>query len=153
MPADTECSVDMQVQAHIPESYIDSTQLRLEVYRMIADIKDYDDASDVTDELIDRFGEPPAAVQGLIDIALMRNLAASLGIDEVKQQGSSLLLFKQNIDMKEVSALVAAMKGRVMLSVGSRPYISVALSGKEPLEVLEDTLQAMQEIHKGLSEK
>ncbi|MBR4889150.1 MAG: hypothetical protein IKU17_08405, partial [Clostridia bacterium] len=83
----------------------------------------------------------------------MRNLAASLGIDEVKQQGNSLLLFKQNIDMKEVSALVAAMKGRVMLSVGSRPYISVALSGKEPLEVLEDTLQTMQEIHKGLSEK
>ena len=88
-------------------------------------------------------------MQGLIDIALMRNLASSLGIDEVKQQGNVLLLYKQNIDMKEISALVAAMKGRVMLSAGSRPYISVALAGKEPLEVLEDTLKAMQAIHKG----
>ncbi len=144
-PVDMECSVDMQVQAHIPESYIDSTQLRLEVYRMIASIKSYDDASDVTDELIDRFGEPPAAVQGLIDIALMRNLAASLGIDEVKQQGNTLLLYQQQMDMKIISKLVSAMKGRVMLSAGSRPYISVALSGKEPLDVLEDTLKIMDE--------
>ena len=99
----------------------------------------------MTDALIDRFGEPPAAVQGLIDIALMRNLAASLGIDEVKQQGNTLLLYQQQMDMKVISKLVSAMKGRVMLSAGSRPYISVALSGKEPLDVLEDTLKIMDE--------
>lgn len=76
---------------------------------------------------------------------MVRNLAASLGIDEVKQQGNTLLLYQQQMDMKVISKLVSAMKGRVMLSAGSRPYISVALSGKEPLDVLENTLKIMDE--------
>lgn len=80
-----ECLVDVQVQAHIPEGYIESLSQRLEIYRRISDIRSQDDAMDVLDELIDRFGEPPASVKGLIDVALIRNTAASLGIYEIKQ--------------------------------------------------------------------
>ena len=78
-----ECLVDVQVQAHIPEGYIESLSQRLEIYRRISDIRSQDDAMDVLDELIDRFGEPPASVKGLIDVALIRNTAASLGIYEI----------------------------------------------------------------------
>ena len=59
-----ECLVDVQVQAHIPEGYIESLSQRLEIYRRISDIRSQDDAMDVLDELIDRFGEPPASVKG-----------------------------------------------------------------------------------------
>jgi len=138
-----ECTVDLQVQAHIPESYIDSTALRLDVYRRIADIKSYEDSSDVVDELIDRFGEPPESVYGLIDIALLRNRATSIGITEVKQQANALLLYKEKFDMDRVKRLIQSMPNRVMLSAGSRPYISVALSGKQPLDVLEDALKIL----------
>ena len=65
-PVDQECLVDLQVQAHIPESYIGSLSLRLDVYRRIAEVETQEDAMDVTDELIDRFGEPPASVKGLV---------------------------------------------------------------------------------------
>lgn len=138
-----ECTVDLQVQAHIPEKYIDSTALRLEVYRRIADIKSYEDSSDVVDELIDRFGEPPESVYGLIDIALLRNRATSIGITEVKQQQNALLLYKEKFDMERVKRLIQSMPNRVMLSAGSKPYISVALAGKQPLDVLEDTLKVL----------
>ena len=138
-----ECTVDMQVQAHIPESYIDSTALRLDVYRRIADIKTYEDSSDVVDELIDRFGEPPESVYGLIDIALLRNRATQLGITEVKQQANALLLYKDKFDMERVKRLIQGMPNKVMLSAGSRPYISVALGGKAPLTVLEDVLKVL----------
>ena len=138
-----ECTVDMQVQAHIPESYIDSTALRLDVYRRIADIKTYEDSSDVVDELIDRFGEPPESVYGLIDIALLRNRATQLGITEVKQQANALLLYKDKFDMERVKRLIQGMPNKVMLSAGSRPYISVALGGKAPLTVLEDILKVL----------
>ena len=138
-----ECSVDMQVQAHIPESYIDSTALRLEVYRRIAEIKTYEDSSDVVDELIDRFGEPPESVYGLIDIALLRSRATSLGITEVKQQANAILLYKEKFDMERVKRLIQGMPNKVMLSAGSRPYISVALAGKPPLDVLEDALKIL----------
>ena len=142
-PADRECIVDMQVQAHIPEEYISSTALRLDVYRRIADIKSIEDSVDVVDELIDRFGEPPAAVKGLIDVALLRNLATSLGITEVKQQSSSLLLYSDTFDMKRVYKLIGGMKGRVLLNAGSKPYISVKLMNQPPLDVLEETLKLM----------
>ncbi len=142
-PIEEDCVVDMQVQAHIPESYIDSTSLRLDVYRKIAAVRNKEDALDITDELIDRFGEPPASVQGLIDVALLRNTASALGIDEIKQQGPVLLLYKKKIDMKQMAELVNAMKGRVLLSAGSRPYISVKLGKDQPLQALSQTLEIL----------
>lgn len=142
-PVDEGCLVDMQVEAHIPEDYIDSVNLRLEVYRKIAQIQDQEDALDVTDELIDRFGEPPEAVKGLVDIALLRNTASELGITEIKQQGEALLLYKSQLDMEQIGPLVKAMNGRVLLSAGSRPYLSVKLRGEAPLDALSGVLEIM----------
>lgn len=139
-----ECLVDMQVQAHIPESYIESLNQRLEIYRHIADIRSDEDASDVIDELIDRFGEPPASVKGLIDIALLRNMASELGIYEIKQQGETLLLYRRTIDMKQMAALIGVMRSRVMLSAGNKPYISVKFAaGATPLDTLGEVLRAI----------
>ena len=140
-----ECLVDLQIEAHIPEDYIENLNQRLEIYRRIADIRSDDDASDVLDELIDRFGDPPAAVRGLIDVALLRNMAASLGIYEVKQQGDTLLLYVEQVDMKRISAMISTMRSRVMLSAGTKPYISVRASkGAPPLDTLREALRAMQ---------
>lgn len=144
-PVDEGCAVDMQVSAHIPEDYIESIDLRLEVYRRIAGVQDQEDAMDVTDELIDRFGEPPEAVRGLIEIALLRGAAAELGISEIKQQNGSLLLYQRRVDMAQVGRLIKAMNGRVMVSAGSRPYLSVKLRGEPPLEALSAVLKIMGE--------
>ncbi len=142
---DAECLVDMQVQAHIPESYISNLNQRLDIYRRIADIRSFEDSSDVIDELIDRYGDPPASVKGLLDVALLRNLASALGISEVKQQGEKLLLYKDNLRTDQISTLVSSLKSRVMISAGSRPYISVRLlpSG-DPLATLEEVLRLLQ---------
>ena len=144
-PVDQECLVDLQVQAHIPESYIDSLSLRLDVYRRIAEVETQEDAMDVLDELIDRFGEPPASVKGLLDVALLRNTAAGLGVTEVKQQGDSLLVYKEKFDVAEVGPLIKALGGRVLLSAGSKPYISVKMAGQPPTQALSEILTAMQE--------
>ena len=138
-----ECLVDLPIDAHIPPTYIESVPQRLGIYRRIADITSRADADDVTDELIDRFGEPPESVYGLIDIALLRNRATQLGITEVKQQANALLLYKDKFDMERVKRLIQGMPNKVMLSAGSRPYISVALGGKAPLTVLEDVLKVL----------
>ena len=138
-----ECLVDVQVQAHIPEGYIESLSQRLEIYRRISDIRSQDDAMDVLDELIDRFGEPPASVKGLIDVALIRNTAASLGIYEIKQNAGALLLYQRKLDMEFVSRLIGAFKKRVLVNAGAKPYISVKLqAGDSPLETLRQVFQA-----------
>ena len=138
-----ECLVDVQVQAHIPEGYIESLSQRLEIYRRISDIRSQDDAMDVLDELIDRFGEPPASVKGLIDVALIRNTAASLGIYEIKQNAGALLLYQRKLDMEFVSRLIGVFKKRVLVNAGAKPYISVKLqAGDSPLETLRQVFQA-----------
>ena len=55
---EAECTVDLSISAHIPESYIESLPARLGIYRRIADVKTKEDAEDVIDELCDRFGAP-----------------------------------------------------------------------------------------------
>ena len=139
-----ECLLDLQVQAHIPETYIPDLSQRLDIYRRIADIRTREDALDVTDELIDRFGDPPASANGLIQVALLRNRASALGIREIKQQNGQLLLYRDNFSMPQISALVGSMRGRVMVNAGAKPYVSVRLApGAEPLETLEQTLTAL----------
>ncbi len=142
---EAECLIDLQVPAHIPDSYIASNAQRLDVYRRIADIRTHEDSLDVYDELIDRFGEPPVAVQGLIDVALLRNMAANVGIYEVKQQADSLLLYRRKLDLEIGARMSAAMKGRVMINAGGKPYFAVKIAKNlTPLDTLREALEAAQ---------
>ena len=120
-----DCLIDVQIDAHIPETYITSVPNRLAIYRRIADVRSNEDAMDVTDELIDRFGEPPESVLGLIEVSLLRNTAARLGIYEIGQRGDTLLLYWNDINMKAVTRLSVDMKGKILVSAGSKPYVSV----------------------------
>lgn len=141
---DSECLIDMQVQAHIPERYISSLSQRLDIYRRIAGIQNSEDALDVLDELTDRFGKPPAVVQGLIDIALMRNMASGIGIYEVKQRDECLMFYKSGMSMDFLKPLIEQLKGRVKLSAGNQPYVSVKVTGKEtPMQTLKLVLDIL----------
>ncbi len=135
---DLDCLIDISVDAHIPEYYVESLTLRLDVYRRIADIRNSDDASDVRAELKDRFGELPESVEGLIDIALIRNKAYSMGVYEIRQNDSAILLYVKEIKSPAVADLLIALNGKAMLSAGTKPYLSVKC-GKEadPVGVLK----------------
>ena len=127
-----------------PEAYIESLPQRLSIYKRIADIRNEDDASDVLDELIDRFGDPPAGVEGLIKVALLRNMASALGIYEIGQNNNSLLLYVEKVDMSKVAVLVKAMRGRILVSTGPKPYITVKkASGQSPLDALKEALDLL----------
>ncbi len=140
---DAECLIDLQISAHIPESYIADNAIRLGIYRRIADIRSMEDSLDVYDELIDRFGEPPTAVQGLIDVALLRNMASALGVYEVKQQTDTLLLYQKTLNMEIGARMTAALKGRVLISAGAKPYFAVKIAkGLTALDTLREALEA-----------
>ena len=139
-----ECLMDLSIDAYIPEKYIDSTKNRLYMYKRIADIESDDDASDVIDELCDRFGNPPKAVIGLIDICLLRNSAMNLGIYEISQRNGALLLYSDNIDMKKVGRLSLILKGRVMVSAAVKSYVSVKLlKNQEPIDLLKQVIKVL----------
>jgi transcription-repair coupling factor (superfamily II helicase) len=85
-----ECKIEIPVEAHLPEEYIDSERLRLDIYRRLADIKDSVEIKPIEEELIDRFGPMPEVVTALIQVATLRASARKLGIREMIVQGKNL---------------------------------------------------------------
>lgn len=139
-----ECLIDMQIDAHIPEIYIDSIPQRLAIYRRIADIQNNEDADDVKDELTDRFGEIPDSVMGLIDISLLRNVAAGFNIHEIGQKGQSVILYCNEIDTNTVLNLSSQLRGRISISDYGRKYIAVKMTEmQEPLDTLKEVFGYM----------
>ncbi len=133
-----DCLIDIAVDAHIPESYVESLTLRLDVYRLIADIRSVEDSVEVRAELLDRFGKIPPSVEGLIDIALVRNKAHELGITEIRQNEGSLMLFVKEIKSPQTADLLIRLNGKAALNSGARPSLSVKCpDGKTALENLK----------------
>ena len=143
-PEEDGCLIDVAIDAHIPETYVDSVKNRIYLYKRIAAIRTEDDAMDVIDECIDRFGEPPESVKGLCDVALIRARATALGITEISQRGVSLLIFLETIEPKYISMLGTLMKGRVMVSAAKRPYLSVRMLNQSATEVLTQVIKIME---------
>ena len=140
-----ECLIDLRVDAHIPESYISNVPQKLAMYRRIADIKNEADADDVVDELIDRYGDPPQSVVGLVNVSLLRNSAAQLGIYEIGQMQKALHLYVEKPDMSKVAALITTMGGRAsIVAKGAKPYIALkVLPADDPIELLRKAVSAM----------
>ena len=139
-----ECLIDLPIDAHIPESYINNIPHKLAMYRRIAEIRTVEDADDVIDELIDRFGEPPESVMGLIKIAQVRNTAARIGVYEIGNKNGNMLFYTNNIDMKDVSRLSLFFRGRIMINTKDRPYILIKKKADElPLETVSKAIEVL----------
>ena len=139
-----ECLIDLPIDAHIPADYIEDVAQKLAMYRRIADIKNHDDADDVLDELIDRFGEPPQCVQGLITVSLLRNTALQQGVYEIGRTGSNVKLFIETLDMEKISNLAKYMRGRITVSAAGKPHIAVkVMPGEDQLAVINKALEIM----------
>ena len=139
-----ECVIDVRLDAHIPENYIENLSQRIDVYKKIASVLNSEDAMDMIDELIDRFGEPPASVKGLVDVALLRNTASALGIKEIAQKESQIILYPEALDFVLAGNLAAKMKGRVLVSAGMKPYFSVKMAkNQNPVDAIREALTNM----------
>ena len=139
-----DCIVDIQIEAHIPEKYIESLSQRLDVYRRIASISTEEESMDFIDELIDRYGEPPKAILGLIQISLLRNTAARLGISEISQVNNQLMFYTEHPSMEQLSALSDKFKGRIKFNSLPRPYIGIMLNANQKaIELMNEVLSTM----------
>ena len=132
VPARAECSADLAVAANIPDRYISSPEQRMDIYRRIALIRTEEEADDLTDELIDRFGETPPGVNALIHVALLRGEAGRAGITDISQKQGTLRFTLSDFDMEKVSALYAReeYKNRLRVEAGSKPCLSLKIKNK-----------------------
>ena len=139
-----DCAAELLLSANLPSSYVPDAGQRIDLYRRIALIRTEEQKSDMLDELIDRFGEPPQEAVSLLDIALLRSQASEQGISEIKQQDGRLLLTFAETDFVRLSALCGdeAFRGRLLLNAGSTPYLSLRLNkGETPLDMAETLVE------------
>ncbi|WP_460775007.1 transcription-repair coupling factor [Microbacterium sp. GXF7504] len=132
-----ELRLELPVQARIPETYIDSERLRLEAYQKLsaaASATAKDDAIDlVVEELTDRYGAPPAEVEGLVRMARLRRRAARTGLSDVVAMGPNLRVAPAKLpDSMRVRLQRLYPKAKLVAS-GEALVVPLPSAGGEPL--------------------
>ncbi len=140
-PAEVECAVSLQFDAYLPEKYVPFPAQRMALYKKIALIASQEDMQDVTDELIDRFGEPPTAAENLLRIAWLHNQAAACGITAVRQDGASVHLYPKDMNIDRWSQVSDALPGRLRILLSGDPHLCLRIpDGPAALDLLSECL-------------
>ena len=89
---EVETAIEMPIDAYIPPEYIFDDMQKIEIYKKVATIRTIAEADDLVDELIDRFGDMPLAVENLLSIARVKSLCRTFGIETVSYKKGDLIL-------------------------------------------------------------
>ncbi|ONI48223.1 hypothetical protein AN643_02670 [Candidatus Epulonipiscioides saccharophilum] len=87
-----ETTIEMKINAYIPNDYIIDEIQKLDIYKKIASIKTEEDYSNILDEITDRYGDPPIMVLNLVDIAIIKSLANEQNISLISQNIHMIML-------------------------------------------------------------
>lgn len=119
-------SVDAELDAYIPTDYVSNESMKLDLYKRIAGIESNEEAEDMTEEIVDRFGKLPESVNNLIRISLLRELAHKVFVEEVKARNNSITFIfykKASLNPGELPYLIEKYGGRLVFRNGDRPSL------------------------------
>ena len=106
-PKAPECTADLNVTANIAKDYVERGEERMDLYRRMAAIRSDEDADDLLDEIVDRYGEPPKGVLNLVDIALLRAKAKECAITDIRQKAGEIWFTLAELNFDAVSRICA----------------------------------------------
>lgn len=132
-----ETTVDLEMDAYIPPKYIPNEYQKLDIYKRIAGIENEEEYEDMLEELMDRFGEPPKAVQNLLAIANLKALAHRVYVREIKQinQEVKVTMFERGkLKTEGIPAILEKYKDRMSVRTGKEFYFLISLKGRKAKE-------------------
>ena len=143
-----ECVADIEADAYLPKSYISAPHLRMEMYKKIARIETDEDYVDITDELIDRFGDIPENAENLCRIAVTRALAASCGITKLQAKNGEVVMIPELIDPEAwLTVEKEYPRGSMRVIPGKTPAVHLKLQkGEVPLDAAEGVVRCLSRI-------
>lgn len=147
---ETDVSIDININAYIPETYITSANQRIDMYKKIASIESEEDEFEIRDELIDRYGEPPRAVLNIIAVAAVKIPAREVGCVEIAEKNRVVTLRFANgrITPEVVFGLDKKYPARVKLLSDETPSIRIIMreNDKKPIEFINNLLNLIKEL-------
>lgn len=142
-----EVTIDITITAYIDSQYILKEEERLEMYKKISLIETSEDVMDVRDELIDRYGDVPDAVENLISVAWVKALAKKAGFCAVTEQKDLVILkFSPHIPLspEKIGEVMDAFKRKLLFNAGVEPYLAYrkdSAKGDKLLDEIEMVLK------------
>ncbi|GFR35655.1 hypothetical protein TCEA9_14670 [Thermobrachium celere] len=149
-----ETSIDILVNAYIPDDYIKDEKIKIEVYKKIAAITSVEDKQDIEDELIDRFSDIPKPVENLIMIAYIKSIAKELKITNIKQHQKDILLYFKDsryIEVEKIKDINSKFNNIVSYASVKEPILRIKVSqypSNQILYIIKDLLEELKNLHK-----
>lgn len=138
IPRVVETTIELPVEAYIPDSYISDTNQKVEIYKRLTGLLSSGDVSELEEELVDRFGDSPRPVQNLLAVAKVKVLAGRLKVKTITLMPGQLRMIFGSGHPLNGEALVAAgrhYQNRVkFVNAGDEFEIKLRFAGNAPSE-------------------
>lgn len=155
---DIETSVDLSVDGYIPSAYIENEEQKIEIYKKIAATSSKEDIYDITEEIIDRFGNPPKQVDNLLKISYIKTLCKKLHVKTITQIGVTVnfeLYSVNDLNQDIIGFLIENYNTKIKFDVSKEPVIKYKLDSTEQMLILaelEKFLEILNNYKAGLKE-
>ena len=149
---DIETSVDLNVDGYIPATYIENEEQKIEIYKKIAATSSKDDIYDITEEIIDRFGNPPKQVDNLLKISYIKSLSKKLRIKSITQiNGTVNFEFCSNGDLSQdmIGFFIENFNTKIKFDVSKDPVVKYKLDSSDSSEQMKQ-IKILEELEKFL---
>lgn len=124
-----DVQIDLDVTSYIPDEFIENSSQKIEIYQNIALCKNEEDIQNVTDEIIDRYGQMPYEIENLLDISRIKILAREKFILKISQKRENIIFYfdNNNFNFEIVDKLMKVYRNRIKFSPSKEPYITFKL--------------------------
>ena len=130
-----DIQIEINISSYIPDEYIENNSIKINIYQDIALCKNEEEILDITDEIIDRFGEMPKEVENLLEIARIKNMCREKNIKKVIQKNKSVVFYlsPEKFDVSNVVKLIEIYKTKIKFSNSALPYITYDIDLEKPI--------------------
>ena len=144
---DIDIQIDLNVTSYIPDEYIEDSAQKIEIYQNIALCKNEEDIQNVVDEIIDRFGNMPAELENLLDIARIKYLAKPFSISKIASKRTAVIFtFEQSKYEIDLQKLLATYKNRIKFSPGIKTMVTLEIGTTNERQILNDVTEFLKQL-------
>ena len=145
--SDIDIQIDLNVTSYIPDEYIEDSAQKIEIYQNIALCRKEEDIQNVVDEIIDRFGNMPAELENLLDIARIKYLAKPFSISKIASKRTAVVFtFEQSKYEIDLQKLLKTYKNRIKFSPGIKTMITLEIGTTNERQILNDVTEFLKQL-------
>lgn len=144
-----DTTIDIDIDAYIPDHYISNEFQKLDIYKRIAGIENEAECEDMLEELIDRFGELPRPVENLLEIANLKSQAQAVYVIEAAQKKEEIkitMFEKAKVNLVLIPKLLESYNGALKFVPESKNPYFIYRKKNNRVKEKEDVLEIVKKL-------